>query len=82
MSNIIPLDVIIEKLKQYDETQVCDLLDITSEDLLIKFRARVVSKRKHLCSELEIFIGEHSEDEEPLDEYIDPEDFQEELDFD
>jgi hypothetical protein len=78
----IPLDVIINKLKQYDETQVCDLLGITSEDLIVRFKARILEKRTHLCSELEIFIGEFNEEDEDIRElYDDPDDFQE-LDFD
>lgn len=50
-----PLDLIINQLKTYDETEICDLLQITSEDLLTRFRHKILARREFLESELEIF---------------------------
>jgi hypothetical protein len=51
------IDILLERLKAYDEEQICDLLDITTEDLLAKFRSRVLSKKQYLESEMEILSG-------------------------
>jgi len=48
-----PLDLIINQLKTYDETEVCDLLGITTEDLIRKFPERIAAKKTKLEQELE-----------------------------
>jgi len=58
-----PLDHILNQLKIYDELEICDLLGITSEDLINKFFDRIVRKRKYLERELEIF--ETGDDNDP-----------------
>lgn len=65
MKSDLPLDQIIDQLKTYDEVEICDILKITSEDLLRKFQDRIVARRKFLEQELEIYsIGDSSDDKE------------------
>ena len=59
------LDLLIERLKQFDEVTLLELLDITSEELLEKFRSKVMSRRDQLYGEVEIL---NIEDEELEDE--------------
>lgn len=56
------LDILFERLKTYDEVTLLELLDISAEDLLSRFRDRVISKRESLYGEVELFC-EESEDE-------------------
>lgn len=59
-----PLDLIINQLKTYDETEVCDLLGITTEDLIRKFPERIAAKKTKLEQELELFpTGEDTDDD-------------------
>jgi hypothetical protein len=59
-----PLDLIINQLKTYDETEVCDLLGITTEDLIRKFPERIAAKKTRLEQELELFpTGEDPDDD-------------------
>ena len=62
--NDYPLDLIVNALKTYDETELCDLLQITSEDLLRRFEDRVKTRRKFLERELEVFPDGDSPDNE------------------
>lgn len=48
------LNAIVERLSTYDEIEVCDLLNITTPDLLKRFKERIVSKQEYLEKELEI----------------------------
>jgi hypothetical protein len=63
------IDIIMERLKAYDEVEVCDLLCISTEDLLERFRDRVVARKQHLESELEIMYEDQfiSGDSDPAD---------------
>lgn len=45
---------IIKELRSYDEEQVCDLLEITTDDLIKAFKDRVYLKKDYLIHELEI----------------------------
>jgi len=60
-----PLDLIINQLKTYDETEVCDLLGITTEDLIRKFPERIAAKKTRLEQELELFPTGEDTDEDP-----------------
>jgi hypothetical protein len=62
--NDYPLDLIVNQLKTYDETELCDLLHITSEDLLRRFEDKVRQRRKYLEKELEIFPDSDTPDNE------------------
>lgn len=64
MSTDYPLDILVNALKTYDETEVCDLLQITSEDLLRRFEDRVKIRRKFLERELEVFPDSDAIDNE------------------
>lgn len=52
----VPLDFIIERMKLYDPTEIIDLLDISSEDLIDKFYDRIVEKKDYLSGEFELFV--------------------------
>lgn len=62
-----PLDFIVERLKTYDEVQLCELLDITSEEILHRFRDRVEENLEYLESELEVI--HITDDEYEEDDY-------------
>jgi len=56
-------DILFERLKQFDEITLLELLDITSEELLERFRDKVIKRQNHLFGEVEIF----NIDDEELD---------------
>lgn len=58
------LDILFERLKSYDEVTLLELLDITAEDILHKFRDRVIRKQEELYGEIEILDIEDEELEE------------------
>lgn len=62
--NDYPLDLIINQLKTYDETELCDMLHITSEDILRRFEDKVRQRRKYLEKELEVFPDSDSLDDD------------------
>lgn len=66
----VPLDLLIERLKAYDEIQLCELLEISSEDIVTVFVDRIRSKRSFLSEELELWEGdgEAVEEEEENEE--------------
>jgi len=65
---MIPFDILLERLKQYDEVQLCELLDISAEDLVDGFVAKIKERRAYITKEIEL---------------IDPEDIgADDLDFD
>lgn len=47
-------DILFERLKNFDEISLLELLDITSEELLERFRDRVIKRQKQLFGEVEI----------------------------
>ena len=57
-----PLDLLLEYLKQLDETQLCELLEVSSEDIIEAFRDRIIDKRKFLEQEIEVFSTVEDED--------------------
>ena len=60
------LDRLREWLLTLDEVQVCELLDVATEDIIDRFEDIIISRRKYLQREFEIL----------------PETDNEELDFD
>ncbi|MGH7747506.1 MAG: hypothetical protein ACREQ5_22520 [Candidatus Dormibacteria bacterium] len=62
------INVLIERLKQFDEVTLCELLDISSEDILERFRNKVVKRQKYLFGEVEI-LNIDDEDLEDEDEW-------------
>ena len=54
------LDQLKEWLKTIDETQLCELLDISSEDIIDRFEDLIQKRRKYVEKEMEIL----SEDDE------------------
>lgn len=58
------MDVLREKLKQFDEITLLELLDISSEEILERFSAKVKAKKDYLMRELEIMNIDSEELEE------------------
>lgn len=66
------LDILFERLKHFDEVTLLELLDITSEDILARFKSRVISKKEFLFGEVELFdIDDPEVTELDNDEYGD-----------
>lgn len=75
------LDILIERLKTYDEVMLCELLNITSEDILERFRDIVAKRAAYLQRELEVF----NIDAEELEDVSDIDGFEQEsepMDYD
>lgn len=75
------LDILIERLKTYDEVMLCELLNITSEDILERFRDIVAKRATYLKRELEVF----NIDDEELEDISEVDGFEPEgpsLDYD
>ncbi len=51
---MVPLDRIKEWLLTLDEVQVCDLLDISTEELVYRFEDIIIKKQRHLAREMEV----------------------------
>ncbi len=67
-----PFDILLERLKQYDEVLLCELLDISSEDLVDMFMDRVRKRRSFITKELELMNPDDLEgDDLGEDEYED-----------
>jgi hypothetical protein len=49
------IDILFERLKQFDEVTILELLDLTTEDILRKFKDRVIARREQLYGEIEIY---------------------------
>jgi len=54
---------LMERLKTFEETQLLDLLDVTSEELVKRFKDVIFEKREQLYGEVELFY-DPAEDEE------------------
>ena len=60
------LDILIERLKGFDEVTILELLNINTEDLIERFKDRINSRREYLFGEVEEFpmsVDEEFEDE-------------------
>lgn len=62
------IDILFERLLAYDEVTLLELLDISAEDILNRFRDKVVSRRKQLYGELEI-LDINDEEAEDADDW-------------
>jgi hypothetical protein len=62
------IDILIERLKQFDEVLLLELLNITAEDILTRFPDRIISKRLELFGEVEIMNPEDPELEDGWDD--------------
>ena len=51
-----PLDIIIARMRLYDPTEIVDLLNITSDDLVDKFYELIEQKQSFLGREFEVFV--------------------------
>lgn len=58
------LSILIERLKEYDEIQICELLDVSSEELVEAFAARIKERRAYITKELELNDPEEPEGDE------------------
>lgn len=56
------LDELIERLKGFEETQLIELLDLTSEDIVERFRDVIARRREYLFGEVEEFIMDVAEE--------------------
>lgn len=61
------LDILMERLLHYDEIQILELLDISSEEILNRFQDKLLSRRDYVMRELEIL----EDPEEDIDEFMD-----------
>ena len=52
---MIPLNQLIERLQQYDEVQLLELLDISSEEILERFEDKLKERRSYIEKELELY---------------------------
>ena len=57
------LDQLIEYLKHQDELTVCDLLDISAEDLIERFQDKILSRRVYISREAEILDSSITDEE-------------------
>ena len=57
------IDILFERLKQFDEVTLLELLDITSEELLERFKDKVLNRQNQLFGEVELY----NIDDEELD---------------
>jgi phage gp36-like protein len=60
------LDILFERLKQFDEVAILELLDIKTEELLERFKDKVNLRREHLYGEVELLV---EDEEDELDEW-------------
>lgn len=56
-----PIDKLLNYLRTVDEVQILELLDLSTEDILERFRDRIISRRKYLEKEVEVIYDEEGE---------------------
>lgn len=70
------MDILMERLRQYDEVQILELLDISTEDLLDRFKDKVHNRYDYLEREMELLQEDEEDLVDELDgfqiEYVDP----------
>ena len=52
------MDILLERLKGFEETQLLELLDITSEELVARFKDVIYARRDYLFGEVEMLSDE------------------------
>lgn len=57
------MDILMERLKGYEETHLLELLDLTSEVLVARFRDVIFEKREQLYGEVELFFEPDNDEE-------------------
>ncbi len=55
---ISTISTIKDRLRSLDEETICDLLHISSEDLVSKFSDRVFARLEYLAQELEVMYDD------------------------
>ena len=63
------VDILLERLRQFDEVTLLELLDIRSDDIVERFKDVIIQRREQLFGEIEEFYPEDSE--EDWDEELD-----------
>ena len=60
-----PIDIILERMRNYDANEVVELLDITAEELIDRFKDKIEDRLDYLAGEFEVFTNtdEDYEDE-------------------
>jgi hypothetical protein len=58
------VDILIEQLKNFEETQLLELLDLTSEDIVERFRDVIFRRREYLYGEIEMLNIDLDQDNE------------------
>ncbi len=71
---MLPLDILKQYLMQVEETQLLELLNLTSEDLIDRFADRIKERRAYLNKEVELM---QEIDQSQAEDYTD-EDFNDE----
>lgn len=57
------LSILIAKLKEYDEVQILELLDVSSEDLVEMFSHKIRERRAYITKEMELEEGPEGDDD-------------------
>lgn len=57
------LDILLERLRHYDEVTLLELLDVDADEILERFKDKVLQRRSYIMRELELL-----EDDESIDE--------------
>lgn len=52
---MVPLDLLKQYLQTLDEIMLCELLDISSEDLIEAFEHKIKTRREYLEKEIELY---------------------------
>jgi hypothetical protein len=60
-----PIDIILERMRNYDPNEIVELLDITAEELIDRFKDKIEDRTTYLAGEFELF---NSTDEDYEDE--------------
>jgi hypothetical protein len=56
-----PIDKLLNYLYKLDEVSILELLDLSTEDILDRFRDKVIERRAYLQKEVEIIDPEEQE---------------------
>lgn len=50
---MFPLDLLKQYLKSLDEVMLCELLDISAEEIIVMFEQKIIDRRAYLSKEVE-----------------------------
>lgn len=65
------LDVLIERLKKFDEVMLLELLDISSEEIVERFRDQIIARRDYLFGEVEEMSEEWMDEDDLIEDQLD-----------